>query len=118
MDKNKEFINFIIEKLDNWKYINNRTVFGGEGLFVGSIMFCLIQKRTIYMVVDEKSVLKYKEMQSKPFVHGITSNTKDYSTLFSLPDSILLNREKFIEWANESYQIGKRKILLGEKHID
>lgn len=117
MIDNKEYIDFVISKLEPWKHVNNRTVFGGVGLFIGSILFCIIKERTIYMVVSSDSVIKYKNLGSHHFVQGITKQ-KDYSTLYTLPDSIFVDNSKFIEWSNESYTIARNKILLGENHIE
>ena len=116
MKNDTDYIDFVISKLSSFNHVKKRTVFGGVGLFIGSILFCIIKEKTVYMIVSEKTKNKYLKLNSKAFKAGITKD-KNYESLLSLPMSIFYDDNLFCEWAKESYNIAKNKTLFGENHI-
>jgi DNA transformation protein len=101
------FIEYIREQLSLWGDITVRRMFGGAGLYHDRIMFALVADDVVYLKVNETNRDKYLlagSLPLKPF-----PDRPAMPSFFELPPDILLESEKFIEWAKESLSIQKKR---------
>ena len=60
---------FIVDQLRDWAPVTARRLFGGWGVYRGSVMFGLIARDTIYFRVDDRNRPDYEAAATKPFLH-------------------------------------------------
>ena len=96
----EEFTNFILDQLALWEEVDIRKMFGGIGLYSRGVMFGVIYEDTVFLKVDDLSREKYESHGSGPFIPFQGRPTiKSY---YEVPSDILLNRQSFVEWADEA----------------
>jgi DNA transformation protein and related proteins len=63
---------YLVDQLRDWAPITVRRLFGGWGIYRGSLMFGLIARDAVYFRVDEHNRPDYEEAAAKPFLHTAT----------------------------------------------
>ncbi len=74
-------------------------MFGGYGLYGGSVFFGIISKGRLYFKTDAKSRRSYAELGMKPFRPNSRQTLKTY---YEVPVEILEDRDRLASWANRS----------------
>jgi DNA transformation protein and related proteins len=60
---------YLVDQLRDWAPVAVRRLFGGWGIYRGSLMFGLIARDAVYFRVDEHSRPDYEEAAARPFLH-------------------------------------------------
>ncbi len=98
-----EFIEYILDQLDDWREVSYKKMFGGAGIYADELMFAVVADDVLYFKVDDSNRAMYEEEGSEPFKpFADKPMTMSY---YELPIDIVENREKFIEWAEISYEV-------------
>lgn len=82
-------------------------MFGGTRLYRENKMFGLVSNNVVYLKVDDTNREKFILKGSLPFQPF--PNRPTILSFYELPDGILENPEEFIQWAEESLAIQKRR---------
>ena len=101
MKKKKQFLDYILTKLEPHGPIKARAMFGGYGIYYDTAMFACIVETVLYFRVDELNRPDYAPYQAKPFIYsgGPRIITLPY---LELPQEILDNPEELPEWIAKS----------------
>ena len=81
-----------------------KRMFGGEGIFAGSVMIGLVMDEQIYLRTDEASRPAYLKEKSRPFTFRKGGKTVT-TAYYSLPDRLLDDPEELGEWAKVAHRI-------------
>ena len=93
-------IKTLFELLDNVQF---KKMFGGIGIFRYGIMFSMISKSSqLYFRANHEDVNKYESLGARSFNPHKKGKGMPY---WEVPKEVISNREMFIEWAEEAYQI-------------
>lgn len=85
-----------------------KRMFGGEGIFGGTVMIGLVMDEQIYLRTDDVSRPGYLAEKSRPFTFGKGGKTVT-TAYYSLPDRLLDEPEELVAWAQAAQRIALAK---------
>ncbi|ADY30693.1 MULTISPECIES: TfoX/Sxy family protein [Cellulophaga] len=100
------FLKYVLDqlKLDN---ITSKKMFGGVGLYCNELMFCLLYEDVVALKIDDTNIKKYIDAGETPI--KVFKNRTPIPSYYTVPTSVLENKNVFTVWAKESYQIQLNK---------
>ncbi|MBT3791289.1 MAG: TfoX/Sxy family protein [Alphaproteobacteria bacterium] len=99
MPVSSEFRDFLLEQLEPLGPVSARRMFGGAGLFYGTVMFALLINDVMYLKTDEASQQAYEDAGSEPFSYQRGDKQQALKTLWRVPDEIMDDCEVLLVWA-------------------
>ena len=99
MPISSEFRDFLLEQLEPLGPVSARRMFGGAGLFYGSVMFALLINDVMYLKTDEVSQTAFEEVGSEPFSYQRGDKQQALKTLWRVPDDVMDEAEQLLEWS-------------------
>jgi DNA transformation protein and related proteins len=111
---------YLVDQLRDWAPVAVRRLFGGWGIYRGSLMFGLIARDAVYFRVDEHNRPDYEEAAAQPFLHSArrragaaASAAKPFTyrmpngktvemAYYEVPADILEDPEVLVQWAAKS----------------
>lgn len=107
--KTKSFHSSVMEELfDGISGITSRAMFGGYGIYREGVIFALIVEEDLYFKTDQGNVDDYKEAGSHPFTYQKENGKVIAMSYWLLPDQIMKNRQKLLEWIDLAHAASKR----------
>lgn len=110
MANSREFVDYIVDRLDTLGDVRARAMFGGHGLYQSDLMFALIASDTLYLKVDDETRERYRDEGLEPFKPSADKPmTMSY---YPLPDAVFEDQDSLIEWARQALAAavrGRRK---------
>ena len=67
MSTRERFLAYVLDRLDGIEHIVSRPMFGGTGLYTGTVFFGIIYHDTLYLKVDARTRADYEQAGMKPF---------------------------------------------------
>jgi DNA transformation protein len=95
------FKDFILDQLADLRGLSYRALFGGYGLYQGSVFFGIIHKGRLYFKTDERSRRAYVAKGMKPFRPNAKQTLRTY---YEVPVDVIENAEELDNWAVGSVQ--------------
>jgi DNA transformation protein len=92
-------IRTLLDSLD----VESRKMFGGIGIFSERVMFSLIYDGVLYLRSTEDVAASYSH-DSVQYQHPSRSSKMPY---WSVPEQILNDKPKFIDWAENAFNLAK-----------
>lgn len=100
-----EYLGYVLEQLEDLGSVTARKMFGGVGLYHGSLFFALIASDVLYFKVDARSRPEYEAQGMKPFKpYPGRPTTMGY---FEVPPEILEDREALADWAETAVGVAR-----------
>jgi DNA transformation protein len=90
------FKDFILDQLADLRGLSYRALFGGYGLYQGSVFFGIIHKGRLYFKTDERSRRAYVAKGMKPFRPNAQQTLKSY---YEVPVEVIEDSDRLVEWA-------------------
>lgn len=81
-----------------------KRMFGGYGLYKSGIFFAIVTGNTLYFKVDESTKRQYQDLGSTPFSYK-NKNKMVNTSYWEVPDSILEDQKKLLQWINEACKV-------------
>lgn len=97
--KNDSFKELVLDQLADLRGVTSRAMFGGYGLYQGTVFFGAIYKGQLYFKTDDTSRAKYTSRGMKPFRPNPRQTLKNY---YEVPPDILEDQESLASWASEA----------------
>ena len=107
MAKQNEFVNYLLELLDDFGDVRARAMFGGYGVYRSDLMFGLVADDELYLKVDDQNVAEFEKAGLEPFIYVKDGKAMKMS-YYHAPDQALDNREELYYWADLGFQAALR----------
>lgn len=107
MPVSNDFLDYVIDQLSNWGEINTKRMFGGAALYNDGLAFALVSNDVVYLKVDETNKDKYIQFGSSPLKPF--KSDAIVPSFYNVPDEVFEDSDIFIEWAEESLLIQKKR---------
>ena len=94
------FLSFVRDQLDGLEELTARRMFGGVGLYCGSVFFGIVHGDVLYLKVNDHTRSAYTRAGMKPFkpfAHRPT--TLQY---YEVPAAVLEDEEDLKDWARRA----------------
>jgi len=78
-----------------------KRLFGGEGIFAGSLMIGLVMREQLYLRTGDNSLPRFLAEKCTPFRFEKGGKTVS-SAYYSVPDRLLDDPEEFADWARDA----------------
>ena len=100
------FLAFVLDQLDGIAHVVSRPMFGGTGLYSGTVFFGIIYHDILYLKVDAQTRADYQRAGMKPFTpYAPRTTTMQY---YEVPAAVLENREDLTAWARNAIAAAER----------
>ncbi len=107
MTKKNEFVEYLIELLQDFGSVTARAMFGGYGLYHEGLMFGLVADDTLYLKVDDQSRSTFEAEGLEPFMY--VKNGKAMAMSYhQAPAEALENPREMQHWATLAYEAALR----------
>lgn len=98
------YCTYIIDQLKSWAETRVRKMFGGYGLYRGSVMFGIIDEDVLYFKVDNSNHTEFESAGSQSFTYNAKGKEIALS-YWMVPAEILEDEDKLGSWAEKSYRV-------------
>lgn len=105
----------IIDVLEPLGDVRARSMFGGFGIFCGSLMFGWIENKLLYLKVDELTVESYQQRGMEPYMPKKRS-VKYSISYYRVPAEVYENPEALLHWGREAQQAAERSDKKRDKY--
>ena len=96
---------FALEQLSGVRGLQDRSMFGGVGIYAGDVFFALIASDVLHFKVDDSNRAEYAAAGSKPFKpYTDRAMTMPY---YAVPVSVLEDAETLVAWAERAIAVAK-----------
>ena len=103
-----EFLTYVLEDvLGHIQGITSRAMFGGYGIYREGIIFAIIAENQLFFKVGDSNISDYEEMKSHPFVYEHGKHRKTTMSYWLVPDEILNDKTKTLEWVEKAVVASK-----------
>lgn len=110
MAHSNEFIEYLLELLEQTGEVKARAMFGGYGIYQHGIMFALVADDVLYLKTDEGNLADFEERQLQPFRYE--RNGKQLSMSYSeAPGEVLDNPDEMTVWARKAINAARRSAM-------
>ena len=96
------FVEYVCDQLDDIDAIVYKSMFGGYGLYSGSVFFGIVYDGRLYFKTDEATRARYLEWESAPFQPNAKQTLKSY---YEVPGETIDNAGELSQLANEAVNV-------------
>jgi len=105
MSANSEYYDYLLEQLEPLGPVSVRRMFGGAGIFYGSVMFALVADEELFLKVDEASQVAFEEAGTGPFTYESSAKPKVMKSYWRVPDEILDDADDLVAWSRVAVDV-------------
>ena len=99
MPVSADFRDHLLDQLEPLGPVSARRMFGGAGLYYGSVMFALLINDVMYLKTNEASQDNFEAAGTEPFSYQRGDKQQALKTLWRVPDEIMDDCEVLLVWA-------------------
>ena len=99
MPVSSEFRDHLLEQLEPLGPVSARRMFGGAGLYYGSVMFALLANDIMYLKTDAASQCDFEDAGTEPFSYQRGDKQQALKTLWRVPDEIMDDVDDLLIWS-------------------
>ena len=107
MAKNDEFVEYILEMLQDFGLVSARAMFGAHGIYREEIMFAIVANGTLYIKADDENRALFEDRGLVRFSYT-RAGTKRFMSFYEVPEEALEDNDELRLWANEGYEAARR----------
>ncbi len=109
MPYSEEFLNYIIDMLQDFGQIEPRYMFGDWGLYRDGIFFAIIADNTLFVKADDVNRYLFEKRGLERFSY-MRQGKKCYLSYYAVPEEAIDNTDKLNYWAERGYQAALRSV--------
>lgn len=102
MRQDDTFIEFVCDQLEPIDGIVHRSMFGGYGLYCGSVFFGIAYRGRLYLKTDDATRPKFEEWGSEPFQPNSKQRLRSY---YEVPEEMIDQPEELVPLAEEAIEV-------------
>lgn len=99
MARDETFKDYVLDQLRELPGVTARGMFGGFGLYAGTIFFGIVSGGRVYFKTTEATRPAYEERGMQPFRPTETQTLKRY---YEVPAEVVEDAELLVEWAERA----------------
>ncbi|MGD9660839.1 MAG: TfoX/Sxy family protein [Porticoccaceae bacterium] len=103
----KEFVAHVIDLMQIIGPVESRRMFSGTGIFLGGLMFGLVDKNTLYLKADDDCVEDFLSMGLEAFTY-VKQGKQCQLSYYQAPEEALEHQDDMLVWANKAYACALR----------
>jgi DNA transformation protein len=97
----KQFVEYVLEQLQDIERLTSRRMFSGVGLYSGGLFFGLLYHERLYFKTDDTTRPGYEARGSEGFCpRPNTARLK--MTYYTVPADVLEDSEELVKWARQA----------------
>ncbi len=100
--KDDSFVEYVCDQLGDIDAILYKSMFGGYGLYSGSLFFGIVYDGRLYFKTDEATRVQYLEWESSPFQPNAKQTLKSY---YEVPGEMIDSAGELSNLANEAVNV-------------
>ena len=93
-----DFAAFVLDQLAPVAEVRARAMFGGHGLYSGTIFFGIVHRGRLYLRTSDATCVRYKERGMAPF----RPNDRQTMKYHEVPADVLERSAELVSWAREA----------------
>ncbi len=114
MKPHSDFVNYLLELLEDLENVRAKRMFGGYGIFKEDLMFGLVADEVLYLKVDDQIRADFEALGLGPFVYQKQDKAMAMSYSETPPEA-LDSSEDLLPWAEKAYAAAQRNAKLKRK---
>jgi DNA transformation protein len=103
------FATYAVELLSGVGPVRARAMFGGHGLYLGSLFIAVVVEDRLYLRVDDLTRPRFQAAGSEPWVYPSKNGTTTMNAYWSLPESAVDDAEEASAWGRLALEATCRK---------
>ncbi|MGI9481821.1 MAG: TfoX/Sxy family protein [Hyphomicrobiales bacterium] len=103
MPVSSEFLEHVVEVLEEFGPVEARRMFGGAGIFRDNLMFILIVDETLYFKADENNAADFDAEGLEPFIYDTKKGPRTINGLRLAPEICLEDPSEMARWAQGAF---------------
>lgn len=105
MAVSNSYRDYVLEQLGGVTPVRARRMFGGVGIYAGSVFFALIDNDTLFFKVDDSNRPDFEEVGTGPFLpYGDPKRPMAY---YEVPIDVLENPELLSVWTRKAVAVAR-----------
>ncbi len=100
--RDDSFVEYVCDQLGDIDAILYKSMFGGYGLYSGSLFFGIVYDGRLYFKTDEATRARYLEWESAPFQPNAKQTLNSY---YEVPGESIENAGELLELAKEAANV-------------
>lgn len=100
--KDDSLVEYVCDQLAGIDAVLYKPMFGGYGLYSGSVFFGIVYDGRLYFKTDEATCARYLEWESAPFQPNAKQRLNSY---YEVPGELIDNAGELSELANEAVDV-------------
>jgi len=108
MAVSREFIDFLVEQLEDFGPVAVKRMFGGVGLFRDGRMFALVVGDVLYFKTDAENAPAFEAEGLAPFSYTTKKAERVVMSYRRAPERCLDDREEMASWARSGFGAAMR----------
>jgi DNA transformation protein and related proteins len=89
--------------------VSVRRMFGGQGIFVDSMMIALVARDVIYLKADGATIPAFEREGLAPFSYATKNGEHTLTSYWRMPDRLYDDTEELARWARDAHGVAQRK---------
>ena len=107
MAKKGEFIEYLLEQMQDIGQVNARAMFGGHGIYHYGIMFALVADDVLYLKTDKVNRPEFEARNLPPFLYERKDKVISMS-YNEAPGEVLDDPDEMTHWARSAIEASRR----------
>lgn len=103
--KDDNFVEFVCDQLTGFDGIQYKPMFGGYGLYEGTVFFGIVYDGRLYFKTDETTRGRYEEFGAGPFQPNAKQTLKNY---FEVPVDAIEDLSTLNDLAHEAVRVAAK----------
>lgn len=109
-NKDKEYINHTPELMQLMGQVGERRMFGGHGLFLQGLVFCLVANQVLYLKVDNTTRSSFTARNLEPFTYQRQGKPCQLA-YYQAPDEVFEYPEQIRTWAVTAFNVAQHAAM-------
>jgi len=109
MPVSPDFLDYLIDQLQNLGPVEAKRMFGGAGLFLDGLMFGLIAGDVLYLKVDDENRPDFQERGLDPFTYTKKNRKEPFQLgYFEAPPDAVEGADELCTWGRKAFEAALR----------
>ena len=108
MARHSEFCDYLVDLLAPLGDVRVRSMFGGYGVYLGQLMFGLVDNDTLYLKVDNGNRARFEAAGLLPFTYTGKRGQPVIMSYHQAPPESLEDAAVLCDWAQEALKAARR----------